>query len=127
VGAEFTIDRAPNRSETLNWGGRNGAAIVAGPARKKRFRISYHATGTVVFHEHLAETIYDDQISELSGARDLAIISLPSIDRLDLEEKVPSSEAMIDFPDHHGGRITFRVVLTASDFQITGTPLILIS
>jgi len=121
------FDRAPNGSETLNWGGRNGTAIVAGPARKKRFRISYHESGTVVFHEHVAETIYDDQISELSGARDLAIISLPSIDRLDLEENVPSSDAVIDFPNDHSGRITFKIALTAPDFQIAESPIALIS
>ena len=121
------FDRAPNGSETFIWDGRNGAVIVPGPARTGRFRISYHATGTIVFHEHPAQIIYDDPIYELSGARDLAQISLPSVDRLDTEENISPSDAVIDLPNDLSGRVTFKLSLVAPEFQFSESPLSLVA
>ncbi len=89
--------------------------------RLKAKRISYHASGAIIYHESDIPTIYGDPIFDVQQPFQFALHSVPSLDKLDVYDKsVIDSDVVVDAPDDVCGRVNFGCILAPSDWIFPG-------
>lgn len=85
--------------------------------KPKTKRISYHASGMVVYHGNETPHIYCEPIYGITKPFRFGTHSVPSIDRLDVYNKqLRASDTVIDAPDNAIGRINFGCTIAPWDW-----------
>ena len=83
--------------------------------RNKKKRLSYHASGCVLYHDTNISSNYFEPVSSITQVNAIAVWSIPSIISLDLCDSIKDSDHIIDleFPD---GRLSFEILITPNNF-----------
>jgi hypothetical protein len=97
------------------------------PARNGKFRISYHATGRVNFHEHSGASIFCEPIYAISRAQNLAYISVPKFERLTTETAIRESDTVLEMSTEADQRLTFHLIIAPENHHIDHHPLAVVT
>ena len=77
--------------------------------KTKPFKISYHCTGQINFHEVDANTSFWEPIYALTGPFPLTYLSVPSVAWLPLCTDDRSTDLVVDWPPEAPSRVTFAL------------------
>jgi hypothetical protein len=85
--------------------------------RKKLKRVSYHASGCVIYHDTKLSSNYFEPISNITQLNPFSICSIPSIDCLEETTEVSEEDYIID-TIRNEGRIDFHYILAPWNCKI---------
>ncbi|MDD2895778.1 MAG: hypothetical protein PHG81_07125 [Aliarcobacter sp.] len=88
-------------------------------ARKKLKRVSYHASGCVIYHDTGLSSNYFEPISNITQLNPFSIWSIPSINALEETSKVNEEDYIIDTIIDEG-RIDFHYILAPWNYKVEG-------
>lgn len=86
-------------------------------ARKKR--LSYHATGTVIYHDTIHRSKNFEPVASVTGVNCIAIWSIPGISALDILSTEPKPEDHVVDWFGDNGRATFHIIIAPNNFTPT--------
>jgi hypothetical protein len=84
--------------------------------KKIPFKISYHCTGQIDFHEVDAETTYWEPIYALSGPFPLTYLSVPSVAHLPPCNDARKTDLVVEWPAELPTRVTFALELAPASY-----------
>lgn len=88
----------------------DGNVLVSEPAvTQKGFRMTYHPSGQINFHQLSAPPIFMEALSSISSTEPLIHVSIPDVRFLDETSKLKKDFAVLDVPT---GRLSFIVQIT---------------
>jgi hypothetical protein len=122
----IVFDRKPLGTERSNWNSLPDSERRKYVGLAKEFRISYHATGRVNFHNADFGSIFCEPTFAISRPQQLLTVSVPSIDKLTSAAPELAREAVIHMDPRLSGRVTFAISLVPDGFEFQESPLALI-
>jgi hypothetical protein len=108
-----SFDKAGKSQEAYSWDSENPDIRSDGSDNPRGFRISYHTSGMINPHGLSGSAAYSDPLFSIRAVTPLALISIPSADRLDEFDGGGNVEAIIDVPNNR--RLDFGLSVAPFD------------
>lgn len=111
----ITLMRNGESNESIGIGKDGYETITHDKPRWKKKRLSYHASGCVIYHDTSISSNYFEPVSGVASVNPIAVWSIPNIKALDITGPVKENDHIFEL-ERIDGRVSFHILVAPCDF-----------